>query len=151
MAAADRHGRSDSGQGGRDVVRAGNQAARRARFVTPVRKTEPRRLGLKPRREGQTFGGESLFVRYANLVKLPHTLFALPFALVGTVYASRSAPVTTRQVILIILAFTAARFAAMGFNRIADRSLDAQNPRTRARELPSGRLSVFQAGVAVLL
>ena len=151
MAATDRHGRRDAGQGGRDVVGAGNQAARRTPFVTPARRTQPRRLGSKPIREAQTFGGESLLVRYVNLVKLPHTLFALPFAFVGTIYASRSAPVTTRQVVLIALAFTAARFAAMGFNRIADRSLDAQNPRTRARELPSGRLTVFQAGVAVLL
>jgi 4-hydroxybenzoate polyprenyltransferase len=103
------------------------------------------------RREGQTFAGDSTIVRFVNLVKLPHTLFALPFALVGTIYASRSFPVTLRQVGLIALAFTAARFAAMGFNRIVDRQVDALNPRTRSRELPSGRLTVAQASVAVLL
>lgn len=101
-------------------------------------------------REGQTFGGESLVVRYANFVKLPHTVFALPFALLGVVLASRQAPVTWRLVGLVALAFTAARFVAMGFNRIADRELDARNPRTRARELPSGRLSLTQAWIAVL-
>ena len=126
------------------------------------RKTEVRRAGLRPdlsaagagvagATEGQTFAGDSLLVRYVNLVRLPHTLFALPFALVGTVYGSRSEPVTVRQVVLVLVAFTAARFAAMGFNRIADRQLDAINPRTRNRELPSGRMTAGQAGVAVVV
>ncbi|HEY6223856.1 MAG TPA: UbiA-like polyprenyltransferase [Gemmatimonadales bacterium] len=101
--------------------------------------------------EGQTIAGESLLVRYVNFVKLPHTVFALPFALLGVVVASRVAPVTWRTIALVALAFTAVRFVAMGFNRIADRELDARNPRTRARELPSGRLTVVQAWVAVLI
>ncbi len=103
------------------------------------------------RREGQTFAGESLLVRYANFVKLPHTIFALPFALLGVVVASYSAAVTWRTLGLAVLAFTCARFVALGFNRIADRALDARNPRTRARELPSGRLTLAQAWVAVVL
>jgi len=102
-------------------------------------------------REGQTFAGGSLWARFANLVKLPHTLFALPFALVGVVYASYSAPVGWRQIALVVLAFSAARFAAMGFNRIVDRGLDALNPRTRGRELPTGKLTVTQAAGAVTL
>lgn len=102
-------------------------------------------------REGQTLAGRSLIIRYANLVRLPHTLFALPFAVVGTVYASYSAPVGIRQAVLVLLAFTAARFAAMGFNRIVDREFDARNPRTRGREIPAGRLSVRQAAVGVVL
>jgi 4-hydroxybenzoate polyprenyltransferase len=102
-----------------------------------------------PPREGQTFGGESLLVRYINFVKLPHTVFALPFALLGVVYASNVAAVTAAKVALVIVAFTAARFAAMGFNRIVDREVDAKNPRTRNRELPSGRMSVRAAGAAV--
>lgn len=93
--------------------------------------------------------GASLLVRYVNLVKLPHTVFALPFALVGVVYASFGARVTQRHVLLVIVAFTAARFAAMGFNRIADRHFDRLNPRTRARELPVGLLTVTQATAAV--
>lgn len=100
-------------------------------------------------REGQTFGGESLLVRYVNFVKLPHTVFALPFALLGVVAASWREPVTWRVVALVVAAFTAARFVAMGFNRVADRDLDARNPRTRGRELPSGRLSVRQAWIAI--
>ena len=122
-----------------------------------TRKTQARRADLRPTlpaaenlpREGQTFAGQSLLVRYVNLVKLPHTVFALPFALMGVVYASRTAPVTWATVALVIVAFTAARFAAMGFNRIVDREVDARNPRTRWRELPMGRLSVRAAGAAV--
>ena len=101
-------------------------------------------------REGQTFAGESLLVRYINFVKLPHTLFALPFALLGIVVASYRKPVTWRHVVLVTIAFTAARFVAMGFNRIADRRLDARNPRTQGRELPASRLTLSQAWAAVL-
>ena len=101
-------------------------------------------------REGQTFAGESLLVRYLNFVKLPHTVFALPFALLGLLVASRQHAITWRTLGLVVLAFTCARFVALGFNRIADRELDAKNPRTRARELPSGRLTLRQAWVAVL-
>ncbi len=100
-------------------------------------------------REGQTFAGESLLVRYVNFVKLPHTAFALPFALLGVVYASSRTAVTAGTAALVVVAFTAARFAAMGFNRIVDREVDARNPRTRGRELPSGQLSVRAAGAAV--
>lgn len=102
-------------------------------------------------REGQTFAGESLLVRYANFVKLPHTLFALPFAMLGVLAASRVATVTWRVVLLVALAFSSARWAAMGFNRIADRRFDADNPRTRARELPRGALSLTQAWSSVIV
>jgi 4-hydroxybenzoate polyprenyltransferase len=103
------------------------------------------------RREGQTFGGESLLTRYINFVKLPHTVFALPFALLGVVVASYKEPVTWRVGLLVVLAFTAARFVAMGFNRIADLGIDARNPRTQGRELPSGRLTIGQAWAGVAL
>jgi 4-hydroxybenzoate polyprenyltransferase len=102
-------------------------------------------------REGQTLVGDSLFVRYVNFVKLPHTLFALPFALLGVLAASFLAPVTPRTVVLVIVAFSAARWVAMGFNRIADRRFDALNPRTASRELPRGSLSLNQAWVSVAL
>jgi 4-hydroxybenzoate polyprenyltransferase len=102
-------------------------------------------------REGQTFVGQGLLLRHVNLVRLPHTLFALPFALVGVVLASYVAPVTLNAVLWVIVAFTAARFAAMGFNRIVDREIDARNPRTRMREIPSGKMTVREASVAVAL
>lgn len=102
-------------------------------------------------REGQTYAGTSRLVRYVNFVKLPHTVFALPFALVGVVLASRIAPVTASLVLWVVVAFTAARFAAMGFNRIVDRRWDALNPRTAMRELPSGTLTVREATASVVV
>jgi len=67
------------------------------------------------------------------------------------VVASRQTAVTWRMLGLVVLAFTCARFVALGFNRIADRELDARNPRTKARELPTGRLTLSQAWIAVAL
>lgn len=100
-------------------------------------------------REGQTFEATSRLVHWVNFVKLPHTLFALPFALVGVVIASYQAPVTLAMVGWVVLAFTAARFVGMGVNRIVDRDIDARNPRTAMRELPRGVLGVREAWVAV--
>lgn len=94
--------------------------------------------------------GDSLLVRYMNFVKLPHTLFALPFALLGVLAASRRVPVSWSTAGLVVVAFSAARWVAMGFNRIADRRFDALNPRTRQRELPRGALSLSQAWVSVI-
>ncbi len=102
------------------------------------------------RREGQTFAGGSRIVRYANFVKLPHTVFALPFALVGVTLATYRAPLTGAIVGWVVLAFTAARFAAMGFNRIVDRVYDAKNPRTAMREIPSGAMGVKEAKALVI-
>lgn len=99
--------------------------------------------------EGQTLRGRGRLVDYSNLVKLPHTVFALPFALVGATLASYRYPVRAADVGWILLAFTSARFAAMAFNRIADRGIDARNPRTRMREIPAGKLSVAQASASV--
>lgn len=102
-------------------------------------------------REGQTFDGPSLAVRYVNFVKLPHTLFALPFAMVGVVAASMVEPVSATVVLLVAVAFTGARWVAMGFNRIADRAFDAKNPRTAQRELPAGSLTLTQAWASVVV
>src|SRR5205814_5250680 len=95
-------------------------------------------------REGQTFAGESLLVRYVNFVKLPHTVFALPFALLGLLVASREAAVTWRTLGLVVVAFTCARFVALGFNRIADRELDAKKDRKSTR-LNSSHLGISYA------
>lgn len=101
--------------------------------------------------DGQVIGGGHIVVRFLNLVKFPHTLFALPFALVGVVAAARVAPVTPRLVVLVVLAFTSARWAALAFNMIADRHFDARNPRNANRELPRGAVSVGQAWASVVV
>jgi 4-hydroxybenzoate polyprenyltransferase len=100
-------------------------------------------------REGQTFAGGSRLATYASFVKLPHTVFALPFALVGVIIASYRHTVTWAMLGWVVLAFTAARFAAMGFNRIVDREYDARNPRTLMRELPRGAMTAREAWIAV--
>src|SRR5215210_8206369 len=116
----------------------------------PTMASDPR-PAVGTAREGQTLSGQGVFLRHANLVRLPHTVFALPFALVGAVLASHRSPITVGDVVWVIVAFTSARFAAMGFNRIVDREIDARNPRTRAREIPSGAMTVREAAVAVAL
>ena len=75
------------------------------------------------------------------MIKIEHTLFALPFAFLGAVLAANGVP-TGRQIFWIVAAMVGARSAAMAFNRIADRAFDARNPRTASRALPAGLLSV---------
>ena len=82
-----------------------------------------------------------------GLVKFSHSVFALPFALGGAWLASGGVP-PVRALLLVVLCAVAARTAAMAFNRLVDREIDARNPRTRARELPAGRL---EAATVVLL
>jgi len=75
------------------------------------------------------------------MIKFEHTLFALPFAFLGAILAANGLP-TWQQILWITVAMFGARSAAMTFNRIVDRDIDAKNPRTAGRELPSGKLSV---------
>jgi 4-hydroxybenzoate polyprenyltransferase len=74
------------------------------------------------------------------MIKWEHSIFALPFALCGALLAASGLP-TMHQLLWIVFAMIAARSAAMAFNRLADASIDATNPRTRARALPAGHLS----------
>ena len=76
-----------------------------------------------------------------EMIKFEHSVFALPFALTGAMLAVRGIP-TWRQVFWLIVAMVGARSAAMAFNRIADLKFDKLNPRTQARALPQGELSV---------
>ena len=102
--------------------------------------------------DGQVLQRPGRLTAYANFVKVAHTVFALPFALVGIAAASLVRPVEWRTVALAVVAFTAARFAAMGFNRIADLHYDRLNPRTAGRELPAGRMTRPEAwGLVVLM
>jgi len=91
---------------------------------------------------------------YLEMIKAAHTVFALPFALVGMFLASRElglphALPAPRTIFFILLAMVGARSAAMGFNRLADARLDAMNPRTKDRAIPSGKVSLGQARMFV--
>ncbi len=89
-----------------------------------------------------------------SMIKFAHTVFALPFALLAAVLAAGGVP-PLKTLFWILVAMIGARSAAMSFNRLADRDVDARNPRTASRELPSGVLSVrftalFCAGSAAV-
>jgi 4-hydroxybenzoate polyprenyltransferase len=85
-----------------------------------------------------------------EMIKWEHSVFALPFALCGAMLAAGGLP-TAHQVAWIVVAMVAARSAAMAFNRLADASIDAANPRTSARALPAGQLTpVFVATFVVI-
>jgi 4-hydroxybenzoate polyprenyltransferase len=79
-----------------------------------------------------------------SLVVFAHTIFALPFALLAAVLAAGGLP-PLRILLWILVAMVGARTAAMSFNRIVDRAIDAENPRTARREIPAGVVSVRQA------
>ena len=91
------------------------------------------------------------------MIKWEHSVFALPFALSGAMLAARGIP-SIHQIVWIIVAMVAARSAAMSFNRLADASIDANNPRTQTRALPAGVLTpafvrnfvVLSSGIFVL-
>ncbi|WP_245526126.1 UbiA-like polyprenyltransferase [Archaeoglobus profundus] len=87
---------------------------------------------------------------YADFVKIEHTLFALPFAYLGAFIAQRGW-FGLKLFVLIALAFTGMRTLAMTLNRIIDREIDALNPRTASRHLPSGRMSLKEAYAILLI
>ena len=84
-------------------------------------------------------------ITFGRMVKFSHTVFALPFALATVAIAARGHGVGVAQIAAILLAMVGARTAAMGFNRIVDRHIDAANPRTAGRELPTGKVSLSAA------
>jgi 4-hydroxybenzoate polyprenyltransferase len=90
---------------------------------------------------------------YISLVKFSHTVFAMPFAMIGFVLAvtDKEYSFSLKLLLLIILCMVFARNAAMGFNRLADKKIDKLNPRTAGRELPSGILSPAAVTVFVVI
>jgi 4-hydroxybenzoate polyprenyltransferase len=90
---------------------------------------------------------------YLSLVKFSHTVFAMPFAIIGFILGvtDNEHPFSFRLLILIILCMVFARNAAMGFNRLADREFDSLNPRTDKREIPSGKIGPKSAAVFVII
>lgn len=90
---------------------------------------------------------------YFSLVRFSHTVFALPFALIGfsLAIATGEYESSLKLLLLIILCMVFARNAAMSFNRIADKNIDALNPRTKDREIPSGKISTRAAIIFVII
>src|SRR4029079_3442813 len=84
------------------------------------------------------------------MIKIEHTLFALPFAFLGAVLAARGIP-TAWQIVWITVAMVGARSTAMAFNRIADKDYEERSPRTKMRAIPAGALSVTFVGGFTLL
>lgn len=95
----------------------------------------------------------NVVLRYASLVKFSHTIFALPFALFSYVYAllGGGMPFQWPLLVKILLCMVLARDVAMGFNRWADRDIDAENPRTWQREIPAGKISPRAAIIFVIV
>ena len=89
-------------------------------------------------------------VTFGRMIKFEHTIFALPFALSAAAIAARGHGLTLARLVGIVVAMAAARTAAMGFNRIADRHIDARNPRTARRELPAGAVTLRAAWTLTL-
>src|SRR5512142_691009 len=87
---------------------------------------------------------------YLEMIKVAHTVFALPFALMGAFLAAGGFP-PWRTVFYVVLAMVGARSAAMGFNRLADAEIDARNPRTKDRAIPKGQVSKPMVGVFIFL
>ncbi len=87
------------------------------------------------------------------MIRVSHTLFALPFALSAYLIIHKKYPYTFsfRDLLLIVGAFTFLRSFAMGVNRIVDREIDARNPRTKNREIPQGKISLKEAWIFVIL
>jgi len=84
-------------------------------------------------------------VSYGKLIRFSHTVFALPFAMAAVALAWPAHPASLRTLAWILVAMVGARSAAMAFNRLADRKFDALNPRTRAWELPQGKVKISEA------
>lgn len=90
--------------------------------------------------------------KYFSLVKFAHTIFALPFAMLSFTYAVlETEHFEWRLLVLVLLCMVFARNVAMGFNRWADREIDARNPRTASREIPSGEVKPSHAMVFVVI
>jgi len=88
---------------------------------------------------------------FFELIKFEHTIFALPFAYLGMLLAPTDGWPTWHQFFWITVAMASARTMAMGANRIIDRAIDAENPRTAGRPLPSGRVKLSTAWVGTAL
>src|SRR5690606_1565706 len=153
------HAGSRSPRGGAHVGRGFPRgAARRAaarRDRRRCRRSRTRGPSLGARRAGPPSRGGlrmiGVLVRWGRLVRASHTIFSLPFAVAAAAVAAASHPIGLRTAALILVCVVAARTAAMAYNRIADREIDARNPRTAAREIPAGKVRVREAWALTIL
>lgn len=90
------------------------------------------------------------FALYLRMIKIEHSIFALPFAFASALLAAQGIP-ELDKIVWITVAMVTARAAAFGFNRIIDRKIDALNPRTANREIPSGKIKLWEASVFTFL
>lgn len=90
------------------------------------------------------------FALYLRMIKIEHSIFALPFAFASALLAAQGIP-ELDQIVWITVAMVTARAAAFGFNRIIDRKIDALNPRTANREIPSGKIKLWEASIFTFL
>ena len=94
---------------------------------------------------------KSKIIDFGRLIRFSHTVFALPFAMASVALAWPAHPASPRTLSWILVGMVGARSAAMGFNRLADRKLDALNPRTRSWELPQGKVKLWEASLLTAL
>jgi 4-hydroxybenzoate polyprenyltransferase len=88
---------------------------------------------------------------YAQMIKLSHSVFAVPFGLAALVLLAKDNPITFAMIFWVVLAIIGARSAAMGFNRVVDAKIDAKNPRTKMRHIPSGMLTMREGLIFVIV
>ncbi|BAI79821.1 4-hydroxybenzoate polyprenyltransferase [Deferribacter desulfuricans SSM1] len=89
-------------------------------------------------------------ISFFRMIKVEHTLFALPFAFTGAIIAAKGIP-SIDKIFWIAVAMLGARSGAMGFNRVADAEIDAKNPRTANREIPAGKISKKEAIIYIII
>lgn len=92
-----------------------------------------------------------MVLRYGRMIRFSHSVFALPFTLSGVLLVAQYHSLTLSQMVWILVAMVLGRSSAMGINRIVDRELDARNPRTQAREIPKGVISLKSASLFTLV
>jgi 4-hydroxybenzoate polyprenyltransferase len=125
-----------------DPIQIPSPTAHPAEVATGPDPTRPTDAGSRRRPVGRQFR------ELLDMIKFEHTVFALPFALLGALSAAQGLP-PLRTALWILAAMVGARTAAMTFNRLVDEEVDAENPRTASRALPAGRVS--RAGAMALM
>ncbi len=129
-------------KGKRGAIALSRNLAAERRYSLYDLTAQSKKLNNRQRRIPMSFGCR--IAHYLDLVKFPHTVFSVPFAMISMVVAAGGWP-GWKTFFLVLVCLASARTAAMTFNRIADRAIDARNPRTKDRHLPLGLVGVWEA------